>query len=142
MARGLCRAATVWRYLIAQHELALKVGAIDAWTYLSYAAYTESDVALDDLSERLRRATTERDASVMSTLLRVASITSRPEIVDDLLDVLANWGDAETSLHAAIALGKVLDYTEIDRPDAVDLLRAIEWDGPRQQRLARRLGRP
>ena len=122
------------RYLVGQYELARKVGAVNARTLLYYAAYTESDAIVDFLADEIDRLSAKRDASTLPELLRVVAVSARPEVVEDLLYVLERWTDTTVpervkARTAAIhALREVIDYTEVDRPDVVALLREIEWD--------------
>lgn len=117
------------RYFIHNYEAADESGFADAKQYVHYAAYTGSDAALEYLTRELRIATGSEDTSAVHDVLMSVASLRRAEIIDDVVDVLSVWPDTpHVRKQAVVALRALIDFTEVDRTDVVDLLREVEWD--------------
>lgn len=100
----------------------------DAALLLKYIAYTKSDLAF----EYLRRSIDDRSRTPTRTAFLAAinamAYTEDPRAVDVGLRLLRTEDDGEVRAAAARVVGKTLDFTEVDRPDALDVLHGMEWD--------------
>ncbi len=116
------------RYFIRQYQASVDEGYVDSAGFLRYAAYTTSETAFSFIARLLEEARQRRDRAVFRDALVALSRTEQPGAIDIALAVLATDGDFVARAYAIEVLRRTIDLTEARRPDAIDMLRAIEWD--------------
>lgn len=115
-------------YLIRQYQASVDEGYVDSAQFLHYAAYTTSKTAFSFITQLLEEAQQRRDRVTLLDALGALGRTEQPEAIDIALEILATEGDSATTAHAIQVVRRTVDLTEAHRPDAIDMLHAIEWD--------------
>jgi len=115
-------------YLIRQYQASVDEDYVDSARFLNYAAYTTSETAFSFITRLLKEAQQRRDRVTALDALGALSRTEQPGAIDIALEILATEGDSATTAYAIQVVRRTIDLTEAHRPDAIDMLHAIEWD--------------
>jgi hypothetical protein len=115
-------------YLIRQYQASVAEGYVDSARFLNYAAHTTSETAFSFITRLLEEARQRRDRVNLLNALRALRWTEQPAAIDIALAILATEEDSVVRTDAIEVVRRTVDFTEAHRPDAIEMLHAIEWD--------------